>query len=164
MYFSCGQPHSALRGPLCGSASLIAQGTRSAERRMPTQGGDGFSRLFHHPEDSQGMHMVPFPCECCRSFTLELFLPPELSCGKTLFVMGGWWWCVFWTLLGAACIPHLPEVMGLAPEIPKILGFSRCCVAVWHSSSAPLPLMAYPGCSRELLWDRVCVHMLFLFI
>lgn len=37
-------------------------------------------------------------------------------------------------------------------------------VSVWHSPSVPSPLVVCPSCCWELLWDHVCVHVLFLFV
>lgn len=108
---------------MCSSALSIAKGALRAERRMPTQGANSFSRLFPHAEESQEMCMVSCPRERCGSLPFSS-LPPELSRGETCFEVGAWWSCVFWTLLGSLCITRFLQVMGLDLEIHGV--FSRC--------------------------------------
>lgn len=149
------------RGPLCSSASSSAKGTLSAERRMPTQGVDSFSRLFHQAEESQEMPCLHVPMSVAEAY-------PSFSSHSTQAFMGEL--CVgcvvdLWLLDPARCSVHhsFAWTFGADPlRSWSCLGIPG--VAVWHSPSGPSPLVVCPGCWKELLWERAYVHVLFLFL
>lgn len=106
-----------------------------------------------------------FSClhECCRSLPfIQLALHSSFH-GRAL------WWvcgsCVFWTLPGAVCITHLPEVLGLILGIPEDFGL------VWAFLVLQFGIL-HQG--RRLVWrvqaaekmscENVPVFVLFLFL
>lgn len=96
-----------------------------------------------------------------QELALQLSLPPELSRGGTSFEVGGWWSCVFWTLLGLLCITQFPQVMGLGDlwgllEMLLVLGFG--VVHQYHG------VLRCPGCWRGLQRDHVRAHVLCLVV
>lgn len=58
-------------------------------------------------------------------------------------MVGLWQSCVFWTLPGAVCITHLPEVLGLILGIPEDFGL------VWEFLVLQFGIL-HQGC--RLLW------------